>query len=146
MLDDVGFAYLSCYGSDIHTPNIDRLAANGLRYTNFHTTAMCSPTRACLLTGRNHHTNAQGLIAEMAMGYPSYNAMIPKTCGFLPEVLSELGYLNFAIGKWHLVPGEEMTMAGPFIRWPLGRGFDRYYGFLGAETNQYAPDLVYDNH
>lgn len=146
VLDDVGFAHLGCYGSDIQTPHIDRLAANGLRYTNFHTTGLCSPTRSCLLTGRNHHTNGQGLIAEMAIGFPGYNAIIPKSCGFLSEILLEQGYLNLAIGKWHLVPGEEMTMAGPFDRWPLRRGFDRFYGFLGAEANQYAPDLVYDNH
>lgn len=146
VLDDVGFGNLGCYGAPIDTPNIDRLAANGLRYYNFHTTAMCSPTRACVLTGRNHHTNGLGMISELAQGFPGYDGIVSPSCGFLSEILHEKGYVNFAIGKWHLTPTEEMTMSGPFDRWPLGRGFDRFYGFLGAETDQYDPDLVYDNH
>ena len=146
VLDDVGFGHLGCYGSPIDTPNIDKLAALGLRYNNFHTTAMCSPTRSCLLTGRNHHTNGLGMISELSQGFPGYDGVILPSRGLLSEVLHEQGYVNFALGKWHLVPIEETTMAGPWDRWPLGRGFDRYYGFLGAETDQFAPDLVYDNH
>ena len=146
VLDDVGFGHLGCYGSPIDTPNIDKLAAHGLRYNNFHTTALCSPTRSCLLTGRNHHTNGLGMISELSQGFPGYDGVILPSRGFLSEVLHEQGYVNFALGKWHLVPIEETTMAGPWDRWPLGRGFDRYYGFLGAETDQFDPDLVYDNH
>jgi arylsulfatase len=146
VLDDVGYGHLGCYGAPISTPNIDRLADNGLRYNNFHTTAMCSPTRACLLTGRNHHTNGLGMISELSQGYPGYDGIILPSRGFLSEILHEKGYVSFAIGKWHLVPIEEGTMSGPFDRWPLGRGFDRFYGFLGAETDQFDPDLVYDNH
>ena len=102
LLDDVGFAQLGCYGSDIATPNINRLAEGGLRYRDFHTTAICSPTRACLLTGRNHHSNGVGIIQEMATGYPGYNGMVPKENGFLSEILLAQGYATFAIGKWHL--------------------------------------------
>lgn len=146
VLDDVGYAHLGCYGSPIATPNIDRLAANGLCYNNFHTTAMCSPTRSSLLTGRNHHTNGLGMISELAQGFPGYDGIILPSRGFLSEILHEKGYANFALGKWHLLPTEEGTMAGPWDRWPLGRGFDRFYGFLGAETDQFDPDLVRDNH
>lgn len=146
VLDDVGYGHLGCYGSPIETPTIDQLAANGLRYSNFHTTALCSPTRSCVLTGRNHHTNGLGMISELSQGYPGYDGVILPSRGFLSEILHEKGYANYAIGKWHLMPIEEATMAGPFDRWPLGRGFDRFYGFLGAETDQFDPDLVYDNH
>jgi arylsulfatase len=146
VLDDVGYGHLGCYGSPIETPNIDRLAANGLIFNNFHTTAMCSPTRACLLTGRNHHTNGLGMISELSQGFPGYDGVVLQSRGFLSEILHEKGYASFAIGKWHLVPVEEATMSGPFDRWPLGRGFDRFYGFLGAETDQFDPDVVYDNH
>jgi arylsulfatase len=146
VLDDVGFAQLGCYGSDIATPNIDAMAGNGLQYTNFHTTAMCSPTRSCVLTGRNHHANGMGCITELATGFPGYNAKIPKENGFLSEILSTRGYACFALGKWHLLPDEENNMAATKQRWPLARGFERYYGFLGAYTDQYEPNLVYDNH
>jgi arylsulfatase len=146
VLDDIGYGHLGCYGAPISTPNIDHLAENGLRYNNFHTTALCSPTRSCLLTGRNHHSNGLGMISELAQGYPGYDGIVLPSRGFLSEILHEKGYINFAIGKWHLVPIEEGTMSGPFDRWPLGRGFDRFYGFLGAETDQFDPDLVYDNH
>ena len=107
---------------------------------------MCSPTRSCLLTGRNHHTNGMGMISELAQGYPGYDGMPKPSRGYISEILHEQGFATYALGKWHQVPAEEMTMAGPFDRWPLGRGFDRFYGFLGAETDQYHPDLVYDNH
>lgn len=146
LLDDVGYAQFGCYGSDIATPTLDGLAANGLRYSNFHTTALCSPTRAALLTGRNHHTNGMGRIVEMATGFPGYDATVPRNCGFLSEILRDNGYATFAVGKWHLAPAGEMAMGGPKDKWPLGRGFERFYGFLGGETDQFHPDLVYDNH
>jgi arylsulfatase A-like enzyme len=146
VLDDVGFGQLGCFGSDISTPVLDGIAARGLRYRNFHTTAMCSPTRACLLTGRNHHTCAMGGITDLAMGFPGYHARIPKSCGFISDVLRRQGWATFAVGKWHLAPSDELHAAAPRDRWPLGQGFERYYGFIGAETNQFAPDLVVDNH
>ncbi|WP_438017374.1 arylsulfatase [Sorangium sp. So ce315] len=146
VLDDVGYGQLGCYGSPIRTPNIDRLAAAGLVYNSMHTTALCSPTRACILTGRNHHSNGMGVITEVSTGYPGYHAHIPRENGFLSEILLAHGYSTFAVGKWHLTPAEQTSAAGPFDRWPLGRGFERYYGFLGADTHQYFPDLVHDNH
>src|SRR5688572_11892772 len=146
VLDDVGFAQLGCFGSDIATPTFDRLAAGGLRYSNFHTTALCSPTRACLLTGRNHHASGMARIVEFASGFPGYDATMPKTNGMLSEVLVRNGYATFAVGKWHLAPAPEMAMGASRERWPLGRGFERFYGFLGGETDQYHPDLVHDNH
>jgi arylsulfatase A-like enzyme len=146
VLDDVGFSALSCYGGMIETPNIDRLAANGLLYTQWHTTALCSPTRACLLTGRNHTTAGMACIAEATTGFPNSNGHIPFECATLAEVLVEKGYSTYVLGKWHLCPEEEMHLASTSRNWPLGRGFERYYGFLGGETNQYYPDLVYDNH
>ncbi|MFM7570405.1 MAG: arylsulfatase [Betaproteobacteria bacterium] len=146
LLDDVGFAQLGCFGSDIRTPNMDRLAAGGLRYRDFHTTAICSPTRACLLTGRNHHSNGVGIILEMATGYPGYNGMIPKENGFLSEMLLAKGYATFAIGKWHLTLAAEYASGASKARWPLSRGFERFYGFLGGKTNQWAPTLVHDSH
>ncbi len=146
VLDDVGYAQIGCYGSDIETPNIDRLAENGLRYSNFHTTALCSPTRSCLLTGLNHHSNGMAMIVELASGFPGYNARIPKSSAFMSEILTREGYAAYAVGKWHLTPANEIHMAGPRERWPLSRGFERFYGFMGGETNQYEPALVYDNH
>ncbi|MSV90647.1 MAG: sulfatase-like hydrolase/transferase, partial [Actinobacteria bacterium] len=141
VLDDVGYAQIGCFGSDVETPTFDRLAANGLRYRSFHTTAMCSPTRACLLTGRNQHTTGMGGISDNATGFPGFDGRIDKATGFLSEVLRDEGFATMAIGKWHLAPREESDLAASRKRWPLGRGFERYYGFLGAETNQYAPDL-----
>ena len=146
LLDDVGYAQLGCYGSDIATPCFDGLAATGHRYANFHTTALCSPTRACLLTGRNHHSNGMARIVELAAGFPGYNATIPHENGFLSEILVRNGYATFAVGKWHLTPASDMTMGSPRDKWPLGRGFERFYGFMGGETDQYHPELVYDNH
>ncbi|MFC1618175.1 sulfatase-like hydrolase/transferase [Patescibacteria group bacterium] len=146
VLDDVGFGQLGCFGGLCETPNIDKIAERGLIYNNFHTTALCSPTRSCLLTGRNHHSNAMAGITEISTGYPGYNGRIPMENGFLSEMLGQHGYSNFAIGKWHLTPDEDNNMAAERTRWPLGRGFDRYYGFLGGETSQWIPDLVYDNH
>lgn len=146
LLDDVDYAQVGCYGSDIATPTFDRLAAGGLRFSNFHTMALCSPTRAALLTGRNHHTNGMGRIVEFASGFPGYDAHVPKDSGFLSEILLQSGYATFAVGKWHLAPAGEMSMGSPRDKWPLGRGFERFYGFLAGETDQYHPDLVYDNH
>ncbi len=146
LLDDVGYSQFGCYGSPMATPTFDRLAANGLRYSNFHTTALCSPTRACLLTGRNHHRNGMGRIVEFASGFPGYDATMPKANGMVSEILVRNGYATFAVGKWHLAPAGTMVHGGPRDRWPLGRGFERFYGFLGGETDQYHPDLVHDNH
>jgi len=146
ILDDTGFGQLGCYGSPIETPNLDRLAQNGLRYTNMHTTALCSPTRSCILTGRNHHSNGMSCITEGSTGYPGGNGYIPFENGFLSEALLQYGYNTYAVGKWHLTPADQISAAGPYERWPLGRGFERYYGFLGGDTHQYYPDLTYDNH
>lgn len=145
VLDDTGFGHLGCYGSPIHTPNLDRLAADGLRYSNMHTTALCSPSRSCMLTGRNHHSNGMACITEGSTGYPGGNGIIPFENGFLSEILQQNGYNTYAIGKWHLTPAEQTSAAGPYDRWPLGRGFDRYFGFLGGDTHQYYPELVRDN-
>ena len=146
LLDDVGFAQLGCYGADIRTPTIDRLAANGLRYRDFHTTAICSPTRACLLTGRNHHSNGVGIIQEMATGFPGYNGMVPRENGFLSEMLLAQGYATLGIGKWHLTLASEYASGASKARWPLSRGFERHYGFIGGKTNHWSPTLVHDNH
>ncbi|MGI9578767.1 MAG: arylsulfatase, partial [Microthrixaceae bacterium] len=146
LLDDVGFAQLGCFGSSIPTPNFDRLADNGIRYTNFHTTALCSPTRACLLTGRNHHSVGMGRIIDLATGFPGYDAHIPESAGMAPAILTEAGYAAYGVGKWHLTPDHELSAGASRARWPLGKGFERYYGFMEGETNQFAPTLVHDNH
>jgi arylsulfatase A-like enzyme len=146
VLDDVGFAQLGCYGSDIDTPVMDQLAADGIRLANFHTTALCSPTRACLLTGRNHHRNGMGRVADLAVGFPGYWGRPPKENGFLSEILRANGYASYAVGKWHLTPEDETHMGAPRSSWPLGRGFDRWYGFHGGETHQFVPALYHDNH
>lgn len=146
VLDDVGFAQLNCYGSTIETPNINALAADGLRYNNFHTTAICSATRASLLTGANHHAVGVSTVVDSLDGdFPNATGCIDPHYGTTAEVLREYGYANFAVGKWHLTPFKETTAAGPFHNWPLGKGFDRYYGFLEGMTDQYNPDLVQDN-
>ncbi|MFC5996278.1 arylsulfatase [Pseudonocardia hispaniensis] len=146
VLDDTGFGQFGCYGSPIATPNLDALAQGGLLYTNMHTTALCSPSRSCIVTGRNHHSNGMASITELATGYPGYNGNIPFENGMLSEMLREHGYNTYMIGKWHLMPSEQESAAGPYDRWPLGRGFDRFYGFLGGDTSQWYPDLVHDNH
>ncbi len=146
VLDDVGFSALEPYGGLIETPNLNRIAQRGLTYTNFHTTALCSPTRSCLLTGRNHTTNGMACISEASSGFPNANAHIPFECATLAEVLGQRGWNTYMVGKWHLCAEDEMNMASIKTQWPLGRGFERFYGFLGAETNQWYPDLVYDNH
>jgi arylsulfatase A-like enzyme len=146
VLDDVGYSAMEPWGGLIETPNISRLAASGLTYTNWHTTALCSPTRSSLLTGRNHTTNGMACIAEATSGFPNANGHIPFECATIAEVLGERGWNTYMLGKWHLCPADEMNMASTKRNWPVGRGFERYYGFLGGETNQWYPDLVYDNH
>jgi hypothetical protein len=146
VLDDVGFSAMSSYGGPIETPNIDKLASEGVRYTQWHTTALCSPTRSCLLTGRNHTRNSMACITEAAIGFPNASGTIPPENGMLPEILGELGWNTYMVGKWHLCPDDEMNLAATRRNWPSGRGIERWYGFLGAETSQWYPDLVYDNH
>ena len=146
LFDDLGFSHFNCFGSDLVTPNIDKLAENGLRFSNFHVTPLCSPTRAALLTGRNHHTVGMRSIANFNTGYPHMTGRISEHATTMAEVLRDVGYTTFALGKWHLCPMDEASAAGPYDAWPLQRGFDRFYGFLDGETDQFAPDLVYDNH
>ena len=146
VLDDVGFSALEPYGGTIETPNIKRIVEKGLQYTNFHTTALCSPTRSCLLTGRNHTTNGMACISEASSGFPNANGHIPFECAMIPEVLGEEGWSTFMVGKWHLCAEDEENLASRRHGWPSGRGFDRWYGFIGAETNQWYPDLIHDNH
>lgn len=146
VLDDLGFADLGCYGSEIRTPNMDRLAATGLRYNNFHTTALCSPSRACLLTGRNHHTVGVRTITNYASQAENNQGKITERAATMPQILRLQGYNAFASGKWHLAPIWETTAAGPYDNWPLAKGFERYYGFLDGGTDQFHPELVSDNH
>jgi arylsulfatase A-like enzyme len=146
LYDDTGIAAWSPYGGRIEMPTMDRLAANGLTYGQWHTTALCSPTRSCMLTGHNHHENGFASISESAAGFPGANGHIPMENAFLAEVLREKGYNTFWIGKNHNVPVDEWDMGATKRNWPLARGFDRFYGFLGGETNQWYPDLTEDNH
>jgi len=145
LFDDVGLSDFGCYGSPIATPAIDAIAARGLRYSSFHTTAMCSTTRAALMTGRNHHSVGMGCLANFDSGYPGYRGKIAHEAGTLPEMLRPHGYNSYMVGKWHVTPLDETGPTGPHDGWPLGRGFDHYYGFMDAETDQYAPELVRDN-
>ena len=144
--DDVGYGAMDVFGGPIATPTMRRIADSGLRYSNFHTTALCSPTRSSLLTGRNATSNNMACITEGSAGFPGFSARIPFENGTIAEVLNEHGWNTYAIGKWHLTPADEVDLSAWKARWPLGRGFERYYGFLGGETNQWYPDLVYDNH
>ena len=141
LLDDVGFGATSAFGGPCHTPNAERLARDGLRYTRFHTTALCSPTRAALLTGRNHHAVGMGGITEIATSAPGYSGMRPNSMAPLPEILRLNGYATAHFGKCHEVPIWETSPAGPFDRWPTGNGFQHFFGFIGGETNQYYPTL-----
>ena len=145
LLDDTGYSQLGCYGSLIPTPNMDSLAQGGLRYTDFNTCALCSPTRSCLMTGFDSHRTGYAFLSATDMGFPNLSGRIDKKFGFLPEVLRENGYATFCVGKWHLCNESEMTGAGPYENWPLGRGFDRFYGFMNGATNQFYPELVQDN-
>jgi len=146
VIDDIGFGWIEPFGGLIRTPSIERLANGGLRYTNFTTTALCSPTRASLLTGRNHHSVGMAAITEMATGYPGYNARQPQNKAGIPAMLHQHGYTSFCVGKWHNTPSEETSLAGPYDRWPDGSvfGFDRFYGFLGGDSDQWQPKLFLD--
>lgn len=145
LLDDVGFGAISTFGGLIETPNFDTLANNGLRYTNFHTTAICAPTRAALLTGRNHHSVHMGLFPDNAIGTPGYDAVIPFEKGFVSEILRENGYNTYALGKWHITPIADLTPAGPFNRWPTGRGFDHFFGYpYRGSSDQYHSQIWED--
>lgn len=146
LFDDTGWADFGCFGSEIATPTIDRLAAEGLRYTNFHVTPLCSPTRASLLTGRHHHAIGMRCLADTDTGFPNGRGSIPTNVPMMPALLRERGYACFQVGKWHLTPAHEVSAAGPFGNWPLARGFDRFYGVLGGCTDQYVPELCQDNH
>ena len=141
LTDDVGFGASSPFGGPIEMPNLQRLAESGLRYNTFHTTALCSPTRSALITGRNHHSNASGVITEMATGYPGYNSLISKSSGSVGEGLRENGYNTAWFGKMHNVPDWMSSQAGPFDLWPSGLGFEYFYGFLGGDTDQWHPAL-----
>lgn len=144
LTDDVGFGASSTFGGPIETKTFDRLAANGLRYTQFHTTALSSPTRAALLSGRNHHSAATGVIMELGSGYPGYNSLMPKSAGTFAEVLKQSGWNTAWYGKNHNVPDWHGSQAGPYDLWPTGLGFEYFYGFIGGDANQWAPAL-YEN-
>jgi arylsulfatase len=141
LLDDVGFGHASAFGGPVPTPTLDRLAKNGLMYNTFHTTALCSPSRAALLTGRNHHSVGTGVIIEMGTGFPGYTGIIPQSTAMIPEILRDNGYATAMFGKWHNTPEVEISPAGPFSHWPTGAGFDYFYGFNQGETNQWYPSL-----
>ena len=144
--DDLGFATMDIYGGPVECPTMRKIAERGVVFSNFHTTALCSPTRASLLTGRNATTNGMATIAEFSSGFPGISTRIPNESGFISEVLAENGYNTYCVGKWHLTPGEECNLSAYKGRWPLGRGFERFYGYLGGEANSWYPDLVHDNH
>ncbi len=146
LLDDTGFAQMGCFGSDIDTPNIDGLAANGLQFTNFHVTPLCSPTRAALISGRSNHAVGMRTVSNFITGFPNQLGHISNHAATVAEVLGDEGYGTFAVGKWHLAPMEQASAAGPFDQWPLARGFNRFYGFMDGETDQFHPELVADNH
>ena len=137
LTDDVGFGAASTFGGAIPTPTFDQLAKAGLRYNTFHTTALCSPTRAALITGRNHHTNATGVITEMGTGFPGYNSLMPKSSGTVGEILKQNGYNTAWFGKNHNVPDWQSSQAGPFDLWPTALGFEYFYGFIGGDTDQW---------
>lgn len=141
MTDDVGFGAPSTFGGVIPTPTLDRIAANGLRYTNFHSTALCSPTRAALITGRNHHSVGFGVISEQSTGFPGYNSVIAKDCATIGRILREHGYRTAWFGKNHNTPTYQASQAGPFDQWPIGMGFEYFYGFVGGDTSQWQPNV-----
>jgi arylsulfatase len=145
LIDDAGYGQFGTFGGQVQTPALDRVAADGLRYTRFHTTALCSPTRAALLTGRNHHSTGNGVITEAATGYDGYTGIIGKSVGTIAEVLRQHGYATAWFGKNHNTPGWETSQVGPFDRWPSGLGFDYFYGFMGGDMDQWQPTL-YENH
>src|SRR6187402_1357384 len=141
LIDDIGFGHASAFGGQIPMPTLDRLAAQGLKYNRFHTTALCSPTRVALLTGRNHHSNNAGAIMEIATAFPGNTGVRPPSITPLAEILRQNGYSTAAFGKYHETPPWEVSTSGPYHRWPTGSGFDKFYGFIGGETNQWAPAI-----
>lgn len=143
LIDDIGFGHSSAFGGPIHMPTLEKLASKGLKYNRFHTTALCSPTRVALLTGHNHHANNAGAIMELATGFPGNTGIRPRTITTLAEILRQNGYSTAAFGKYHETPPWEVSVSGPMDRWPTGSGFDKFYGFIGGETNQWAP-AIYD--
>ncbi len=143
LIDDMGFGHSSAFGGPCHMPTAEKMAKNGLLYNRFHTTALCSPTRMALLTGRNHHTCNAGAIMELSTAFPGYTGVRPDSVATLAEILRQWGYITGAFGKYHETPPWEVSPSGPFDRWPTGSGFDKFYGFIGGETNQWAP-LIYD--
>ena len=142
LMDDVGYGVADTFGGPVHTPTLSKLRDEGIAYNSFHTTAICSPTRAALLTGRNHHRVGSGTIAERAVDWDGYVGVMPKTSATVAEVLKDYGYNTSAFGKWHNTPATETTAMGPFERWPTGYGFEYFYGFLAGETSQWEPRLV----
>lgn len=145
LIDDAGFGGPTTFGGAIDTPNLTRVQGMGLTYNRFHVTAVCSPTRAALLTGRNHHRVGMGTIAELPGPYPGYTGTRPRSCTALPRILKENGYVTGGFGKWHLTPGHEMGAAGPFDHWPMSWGFDHWWGFLTGAAGQYDPIITQDN-
>jgi len=145
LLDDTGFAQIGSFGGLVETPNIDALAANGLRFNNFHTTALCSPSRASLMAGRNPHSIGLGSHALTAMGFPGYNAIMPPSAKSVANYLGEAGYVNYALGKWDHTPLYEVSQAGPFDRWPSGEGFHHAYTFMAADVHQFVP-VMWNDH
>lgn len=145
LFDDTGWSDFGCFGSEIKTPAIDSLASEGLRFTNFHVTPMCSPTRASLMTGRNHHSVGMRCLSDSDTGFPNSRGAIRPEIPTLADMLRKVGFATYMVGKWHLAPSVECSPAGPYKNWPLSRGFDRFYGFLGGCTDHYAPELIQDN-
>ena len=143
MLDDVGFGSFASFGGPVQAPAFQGVADRGLLYNQFHTTALCSPTRAALLTGRQHHTVHMGGITEIANSFPGYDSVIPAEAATVAQILQMSGYATSCFGKWHLTPSWEQGPAGPFDRWPTGLGFDRFYGIIGAEASHWEP-AIYD--
>ena len=145
LIDDAGFGGPETFGGGINTPNLTRVQEMGLTYNRFHVTAVCSPTRAAMLTGRNHHRVGMGGIAELPGPFPGYTGTRPRSCTALPRILKENGYITGGFGKWHMTPGREMGAAGPFDHWPTGWGFDHWWGFLTGAAGQYDPIITQDN-
>jgi len=146
LYDDTGLAAWSPFGGGINMPTLQRLADNGLIYSQWHTTALCSPTRSTILTGRNHHLNGMSCITEAANGFPGQHARIPEECATIGQILQDGGWSTFWLGKNHNVPETDLAAGASKKQWPLNKGFDRFYGFIGGETNNWYPDLVEDNH
>src|SRR4029077_15425087 len=144
MTDDCGFGAPSTFGGVVPTPALDRIAKSGLPYTPFNSTALCSPHRGALITGRNHHVAGFGVVGEAATGFPGYDSVIERDCGTIGEILKENGYATSWFGKDHNTPFYQASQAGPFDQWPIGMGFEYFYGFVGGDTSQWQPNLVRD--